>query len=120
MNYKEVFQLAQDKGYRNYLSDIFAEQYTAGTRNEGYSDLEIEAEVKEVENLLELTLIQKWLRGEHKIGVHLDLQFNGYGYCWLLYDLSLKQDRTITFSKIYFNTYEQALLEGITEALKLI
>jgi hypothetical protein len=48
MTYKEVFQLAQDKGYKNYLSDIFSDQYT-GTRNEGYGDLEIEAEVKEVE-----------------------------------------------------------------------
>jgi hypothetical protein len=115
MTYKEVFQLAQDKGYKNYLSDIFSDQYT-GTRNEGYGDLEIEAEVKEVEQFLELTLIQKWLREEKQISVVVEDHYSTMD--WVarvrpVWALPSENGRLCS-------SYEQALLFGINEALNLL
>lgn len=102
--YKEVFQLAQEKGFELQFTNVDTfEQYFAAP---------------EEWELLELTLIQKWLRDEKKIAVIVDLPSNGY--YWILHDLSLEQDRMISYQKGYSASYEQALLEGINEALKLL
>jgi hypothetical protein len=120
LSYKEVFQLAQDKGYEIYLPDIFSGQYSEGTIREGYSDLRIEAEVKEVENLCELTLIQKWLRDEHKIYFEIDTRLiNGvitHRVCHSRLIAGMIR-RITTFEN---ESYELALLHGINGALKLI
>lgn len=109
MDYKEVFQLAQEKGYDSII--VFPARYG------GDAALPHEA-INEAAKLCELTLIQKWLRDNICICTLIDLQPNGY--YWYLHDLSLKQDRTISFSREYFDSYESALLEGINEALKLL
>lgn len=101
MNYKEIFQLAQDKGYTSEITWL------------SFPTLEMY-------HLVELTLIQKWLRDKHKIIV--DVSF----------DKGIGNTAPTFYCRIYKGTrdtakdvpdaaaYEQALLEGIAEALKLI
>lgn len=101
MTYKEVFQLAQDKGYSELSYPDF----------EGYK--------YENNILLELTLIQKWLRDEHKTEVVIfPMQFLPKNY-------SVEIGNTLTGLQTshdlkHFNSYEDALLQGISEALKLL
>jgi hypothetical protein len=148
ITYKEVFQLAQDKGYKllkckhcgnielNCLKDGFCQSCypyeNATTQWANGIDTD----------LLILTLIQKWLRDEHKIdatafpiakgiyGWSIDFQeamattySNDAEYC---VDQILHSDnRQYSFPDLTEQSaqkwsYEQALLEGIAEALKLI
>lgn len=100
-DYKTVFQLAQDKGYKFYISFEWANQLAADNR--------------ETELLVELTLIQKWLRDEHKLFVSISY-LSGLFWLELVRDYNTKQ--LLPISK--FHSYESALLEGINEALKLI
>jgi hypothetical protein len=104
MNYKEVFQLAQDKGY------LPCERFLNGN---GFRSPEFETE--EVQ-LLELTLIQKWLREQHHIDLAIRLDYEAGKY---FYDLDAPNWEPIISDELS-DTYEQALLEGIAEALKLI
>lgn len=105
MNYKEVFQLAQEKGYKRRYN------YTNyNPPNAEYSTWD------ENTQLLELTLIQKWLRDEKKILVEplFNLE-NCNSFLCVVYQNNRGKELDDTFA-----TYEQALLEGIAEALKLI
>lgn len=124
--YKEVFQLAQEKGYRISFADdvsdvgiIKVEDYLWGDEDEAKQTHSIQA-LLEI-SLIELTLIQKWLRDKHNLAVLVTIPFdvfwryvidgiNGNGYYT---DSDYKDHKE-------FDTYEQALLEGIYEALKLI
>jgi hypothetical protein len=107
--YKEVFQLAQDKGY--LPCDRFLNE-------NGFRMPEFETdEVK----LIELTLIQKWLRDEHKIYFEIDttrIKQDVIVHRVAASRLIAGMVRRITTYK--YTSYEQALLEGINEALKLI
>lgn len=102
----EVFQLASDKGYnlRYSLTDI--DQYVAENDKVDYY-------------LFELSLIQKWLRDEHKIDTNPIT-------CWTLNQPGLWYFPNCSTNGENISTgfqamkYEQALLEGISEALKLI
>lgn len=107
-DYKPVFQLAQDKGYKFYISFEWANQLAADNR--------------ETELLVELALIQKWLRDEHKLHVWVSPDYNGYPtdvkeltYGWQIEDFAER-----TNGQGGFDSYEQALLVAIEEALKLI
>lgn len=108
MNYKEVFKLAQDKGY--------GLKFTWSLENTEYTETSFDMDDL---ILCELTLIAKWLREQHKIHItiHLGLKLT---YYWQLMDLSLQQDNTINTKLEYLPTYEAALLAGIKEALKFI
>jgi hypothetical protein len=104
-NYKEVFQLAQDKGYYSILCHL--------AKYRGSAELP-HGETDGASELCELTLIQKWLRDEHKAFVEVG------------------QDKKVYFCKVYgkvlsplgftknYRTYEDAMLQGINVALKLI
>jgi hypothetical protein len=105
--YQEVFQLAKKKGYKCMFRTYVRAEFI----------------------LLELTLIQKWLRDEHNIVIDIDS-----------YDVSDDVERvkdemwhysvSVTspqsrathndFVKEGYVTYEDGLLEGIYEALKLL
>lgn len=104
ITYKEVFQLAKDKGSKLRF-------YAPGL---------IEVDTENEDNLLlELTLIQKWLRDEHKLYVIVDFP-NTLHFCrWSIEGESFYTDSRYAKNKD-FATYEQALLEGIYQALKLI
>jgi hypothetical protein len=115
-NYNEVFQLAQDKGYKQEFSVELINEDVFMYHN------------PEMLRFIDLCLIQKWLRDEHKI--HIDVSF--YGNKWYADLESLKQkkrtDGTIRKHTSNLksdetdgsNVYEDALLNGISEALKII
>jgi hypothetical protein len=96
--YKEVFQLAQERGYKFKYP-------TCQVFVEGEPEL------------LELTLIQKWLRDEHKILVLIDCVSVGE-----LFQPCIKWHKDAHREQYGsgYTTYEEALLQGIAEALKLI
>ena len=125
MNYKEVFQLAQEKGYKFYFEWDNPYKRT-------YKHLDdwkaIDQEIITSNPLLvlaELTLIQKWLRDEHEIIVVP----NTFDKGWLeagkwCYQFSIADktdsDENRWISAKEYPTWEEALLEGITGALKLL
>tara|TARA_R110000851_G_scaffold36063_1_gene94386 strand:- start:121 stop:546 length:426 start_codon:yes stop_codon:yes gene_type:complete len=68
------------------------------------------------------SLLQKWLREEHKINVESNYLPNIQKYSCLYIPMRGKaciSDRKYV-SKLKFDTYEEALEEGLQEALKLI
>lgn len=108
MDYKTLFQLAQDKGYQyQFVHPLFTKEHE-----------------KTNFLFLELTLIQKWLRDEHKMkAIALPyslpaaaLEISEVTWIWMIHRV---KSSTATEVK-YFDTYEEALLNGINEALKLI
>ena len=110
MNYKEVFQLAQDKGYNpEYRVDLspkeqmsqFADHYPSEGR------------------YIDLCLIQKWLRDEHKIEVEVGYTSSNEGTSYR-YGYGTIGKMNWIFPRDFKSTYEEALLNGIYEALKLL
>jgi hypothetical protein len=101
-----VFQLAQEKGY-----NLFHNSALLWTK-EGEEHL-----IRYIEPLLELTLIQKWLRDEHKIHIVIYHQkVKGVD----IYQVNVQLDDERLKHIGHSESYEQALLEGIHEALKFI
>lgn len=113
-DYKTVFQLAQDKGY-----DI--------SPFHSYLNLAL-SEVKQ--ELIVLTLIQKWLRDEHHLHVELEFRSSAGIYffeviktnTYTKHSPHYKGGNILYQHREYKNglSYEAALLEGINEALKLL
>ena len=69
------------------------------------------------------SLLQKWLRQIHNINVYPILSYtNNQKYTIeLRYDFSkIRTSQTGLTEKIYYDTYEEALEQGLLEALKLI
>ena len=62
--------------------------------------------------LLELVLLQKWIREEHNIDIIITSQLIGYGY--MIYQRYPPKNIT---NKLIFQTYEEALKECIREVL---
>lgn len=64
-------------------------------------------------------LLQKWIREKHNI--HIEIRLNKKAYKYQIQYIPLKNEygECLNESK-NFNTYEQALEEGLLEALKLI
>lgn len=123
-DYKTVFQLAQDKGYgslkvlTNY-QNLFESEISSIYQSEITPD-DLDKIVDADYLLLELTLIQKWLRDKHKIDVvslayTMSLEDQTKKYIWMIYKKSAS-----TANKMFFDSYEDALLNGIHEALKLL
>lgn len=73
-------------------------------------------EEKKSEYLFTLTnvIIQKWLREEHKLSIEV-YYFKGWDY-----DICFMETNTNTSGKVDLGTYEEALEQGLLEALKLI
>jgi hypothetical protein len=120
MTYKEVFQLAQDKGYKDSLGATvklliwFTFKWMMPIRYVNTIDGNLE--------YLNLTLIQKWLMEAHMIKalpVHSDTgKFNYVIYRWNFDNNLGKWERLGHINSI--DTHDLALLEGIHEALKLL
>lgn len=142
-SYKEVFQLAQDKGYRGCIVsdgnncafiDRNAEDMKAGDTAFSIDDCIGFYKVSEsdvnyanlnhwkvtsgaLDETTVLAHLQKWLREEHRIFVEVVImQPNAYAFT--IY--STDEGEELASYKLYSDTYEQALLEGISEGLKLI
>jgi hypothetical protein len=111
LSYKEVFQLAQSKGYGSVI--VCMAKY-GGSATLPY------VVTNGASELCELTLIQKWLRDEHKIYFEIDAQLIGgiitYRACHSRLIVGMVR-RITTFKN---SSYETALLHSINEALKLI
>lgn len=113
MQHTQVLKLAVSKGYKPVLCHI-AKYGGSGTLPRTVTD--------EAEQLCELTLIQKWLRDEHKkyltvIPSYSDNRDNKKCFFEIAYGNKVKQ---LGDTYGYFDTVELALFEGIGEALKLI
>jgi hypothetical protein len=107
MDYKQVFELAETKGfelqYKNWYGIV---------------------DNSDIIGYLELCLIQKWLREEHNIHVTVDY------YCERYYNAIKKAEKREKPGQNYYKrvgnteegyeTYNEAHLEAIKEALKLI
>ena len=63
------------------------------------------------------SLLQKWLRERHGINVFLNYNYRRIGFLYNLHNLEFGNYYT---SNPSFNTYEEALEEGLQQALKLI
>lgn len=107
MTYKEVFQLAQEKGYE--LNFVDAAKMSL------YEPLELILDTKNI-YLLELTLIQKWLRDEHNLSIIVE---DHYSTCDWVVRVRPSWDMPSENGRLR-RTYEEALLEGIAEALKIL
>lgn len=106
MTYKEVFQLAQDKGYKCRMNWQIVKQ---GMTHQIFPVDELV--------IFELTLIQKWLRDEKEIDIEVSNQYTSPVLGKWYFAKVLYMDRRVLMNK---RTYEDALLDGITEALNLI
>lgn len=114
MTYNELFKLAQEKGYDKSII-LFAT---------GRESVTYDYNESEIDGLLSLALLQKWLRDEHRVDVNIPISFYDEKITWYNWKIDgFIIDRTTSSAgeKLYgFDSYEQALLEGINEALKLI
>jgi hypothetical protein len=73
------------------------------------------------------SLLQRWLREKHNLQIVIDCfwedtSHTNYCYvCWVLYrEDEIHQEDEELEDEDYFNTYEQALEQGLQESLKLI
>lgn len=101
---KQVFKLALEKGYDSIVCECFAEDRLPDIKGIGY--------------FLELVMIQKWLRDKHHINIIPTPSDFIYDYAKILYKVTVYAGDEPTFHD--FESYEDALLMGINEALKFI
>jgi hypothetical protein len=118
MNYKEVFQLAQDKGCYTYSTTLNKNGSNNASLDEELQEIESSyvGNTKELVQQMRIMIIQKWLREQHHIDLAIRLDYEAGKY---FYDLDAPNWSPIISDELS-DTYEQALLEGIAEALKLI
>jgi hypothetical protein len=109
MNFISIYEMAVKRGYLS--------PYDLMVTENGTTDLH----PSETVILLELTLIQKWLREEHKIYFEIDARQSKNDS--VIHRVAASRSiagmvrRITTFES---SVYEDALLNGINEALKLI
>lgn len=96
--YKEVFQLAKNKGYKLMYPNKSS----------------ITGDALDTANFIELSLIQKWLRDSHKMNV-IVINYSIWGIASICSANHSKEIKTPNL-----NCYEKVLLSGINEALQLI
>lgn len=106
MNYKKTFELAQEKGYKCKFNWPWIDEH-----GKSHWDLDY--------FFLECCWCQKWLRDEHDIHVVVN---PGFGYpTWYIWRISV---RDASYNDLVpedsTEVYEEALAEGIKEALKLL
>jgi phage FluMu protein Com len=129
--YKEVFELAESKGYKPFKCAFCGEILINQTyeskcpscviQHEIYPAMRTEWNSDYPEDELRLYLLQKWLRDTHKIAVFVNRSTYGlYGY--IVYPNIEKSSAFETKSSFStnWNNYEEALLNGVKEALQLI
>lgn len=113
----EVAKLLKEKGY---------ECITALAYNLRYGNLELhrESNVRLPKYLISAPTLyeaKKWLREEHNIHIRIDC-WGENDWCYILYEFTKGSvHKKVDYSyQCYYNAYEDALKEGILEALKLI
>lgn len=106
----EVAKLAKEKGFEEFSNKVFNQFGKLFIFNSGLlaNHIRINAPTQ--------SLLQKWLREEYKIDIDIRHWSNGYGF--ILY--KNKIPKIINSLSSGFKTYEEALEEGLKEALNLI
>ena len=68
------------------------------------------------------SLLQKWLREVHKIHIEIEIAADEelVNIIPFIYQISIYKQKEGYFPRDFYNTYEEALEEGLLEALKLI
>lgn len=98
---EQLIELSKQKGFKSIV----------------FSDLEITSKLN---FFLWLCELQKWIREEHNIEIMFDLNDCRYFFKIKLIKNKYGLSETITQFSKPFNTYEQALEQGLKESLKLI
>jgi hypothetical protein len=109
----ETAKLAKEKGF-NIIQRIIT-VYDRDTLEETQND----------EHGITQSLLQKWLRKEHKIHIEVEHSYRDLShYSFHIYktweEYSKKMMKTFNDELIHFDSYESALEQGLLEALKLI
>lgn len=103
-HYKHVFRYAQTKGYKPTF------EWNKETNNILFEE--------DIRVLIEVTLIQKWLRDNHSI-IAMALPYTvipfeeKISFIWMIH-----RHTSSTATKRYYDSYEEALVEGVGEGLK--
>ena len=129
MTYKEIFKLAQDKGYRisfaGNISDvdiINIDDYLWGDCEESKKTHSYKALL--TQSYIELALLQKWLREEYKLHIYIDTTPSFDQIHPSEWKASIKKPfspfKWTTGHYYLGDSYEEALLKAIYETLKLI
>ena len=98
---KETAKIAKEKGFNKMHSDFYIDRVANG----GFTDLPCVPQ----------TLIQQWLREEHKIDLWVEHYCPSERYYYQCPQLKLNAKLNH-----WGDTYEEALEKGLQEALKLI
>lgn len=127
LSYKNVFQLAQDKGYRLKKGRTISNDGVINVTDYLWGDeFEVKNHIRKSEILedsfIELSLIAKWLRESHNIDIEIQNQFSNAleGRLYFATYYPIKYDFPHFKVTSNFPTYEGALLSGINESLNLI
>lgn len=125
----ETAKLAMEKGFDEYCNiayDKDGKEYrpTYWECSSEINEIKIKCEDLKFHDLIALaptqSLLQRWFREKHKLFVYTFDTTDG-GYYWGVSE-SFSGETTIdsTEEEYFFDTYEEALEEGLEEALKLI
>ena len=60
---------------------------------------------------ISLYVAQKWLREEK--GIHISIDYDEFEWSYCLFDCSKKHYKQLSNCRMYFKSYEEALLNGI-------
>ena len=123
----ETAKLAKEKGFNITCKYFYKEKYINAIEYEVVHDGHLEANWNENFKYSPAecsaptqSLLQKWLRENYKIIVSINVM-SDLNYYSLLIDINEnKLDLKNQSKNRWFNTYEEALEDGLQEALKLI
>lgn len=94
----DVAKLLKEKGFKNFTSETLCGDYNKATLYDA----------------------QKFLREQHDIEVSSNYDRGNEKWFFFVQELNTLPERVNFISKSIYETYEEALNEGIKEALKLI
>ena len=121
----EVAKLLKEKGFNEYCGAYYHLNWDDMTEEECF-EIASDHDFKNGNNEYRVgapTLYeaQKWLREEHNIHIRIDC-WGENDWCYILYEFTKGSvHKVVNYSyQCYYNSYEDALKDGILEALTLI
>ncbi len=114
----EVAKLAKEKGF-----DVTVQHFYGKDQNELYDAWGSNKELKNWCTAPTQSLLQKWLREKHDIVIKCDSMtrdFNNGGYKDWYCDIRTISHHIAGEARDGFETYEEALEQGLLEALELL
>lgn len=116
----ETAKLAKDKGF-NIETSYALIKSNSGIETKMIFDYQVHELFTFIAWLPTQSLLQKWLREKHKIDVYITIGkgLNENDYHELHYIVNIHKSQS-NQSSIVYDTYEEALEQGLTEALNAI